>query len=111
MPRPELMVLRHTHVQAADDTDGWIPAAEAISRFYRTFDAWFGNKATVDGFLDPSPEAKFAERPEFGLDSLHNTAMIGPPDEVIERIRHYQELCVDEHSFWCDNSMSHQEKK
>ncbi len=56
MPRPELMVLRHTHVHAAEDADGWRPAAEAINRFYRTFDAWFGNSTTPEnGFLAPSP--------------------------------------------------------
>ena len=112
VPRPELMVLRHTHVHPADEPDGWLPAAQAISRFYRTFDAWFGNKTTpVDGFLDPSPESKFAGRPEFELDSLHKTAMIGTPDDVIERIRFYRDLGVDEYSFWCDNSLSHEEKK
>jgi alkanesulfonate monooxygenase SsuD/methylene tetrahydromethanopterin reductase-like flavin-dependent oxidoreductase (luciferase family) len=110
--RPELMVLRHTHVHAEDDPDGWLPAAEAISRFYRTFDAWFGNKTTpVNGFLDPSPESKFADRPEFQPESLHKTAMIGTPAEVIERIRYYEELGVDEFSFWCDNSLSHEEKR
>ena len=86
--------------------------ARAISRFYRTFDAWFGNKTTpVDGFLEPSPEEKFAGRPEFELDSLHKTAMIGTPDEVIERIGHYRDLGVDEYSFWCDNSLPHEEKR
>ena len=43
-PARDLMVLRHTHVHAAEDPDGWRPAAEAIAKFYRTFDAWFGNK-------------------------------------------------------------------
>jgi alkanesulfonate monooxygenase SsuD/methylene tetrahydromethanopterin reductase-like flavin-dependent oxidoreductase (luciferase family) len=110
--RPEIMVLRHTHVHAAEDPDGWRPAAEGISRFYRTFDAWFSNKNTpVDGFLEPSPEAKFENRPEFELESLHRTAMIGTPDQVIERLRHYQELGIDEFSFWCDNSLSHDEKR
>ena len=110
--RPELMVLRHTHVHAEDDPDGWLPAAEAISRFYRTFDAWFANLTTpVNGFLDPSPESKFADRPEFQPESLHKTAMIGTPAEVIERIRYYEELGVDEFSFWCDNSLSHEEKR
>ena len=91
VPRPEIMVLRHTHVHSADDPDGWRPAAEAISRFYRTFDAWFGNKTTpVNGFLEPSPESKFEGRPEFELESLHRTAMIGTPEEVIERLRYYQ---------------------
>lgn len=112
VPRPELMVLRHTHVHPADEPDGWVPAAQAIARFYRTFDAWFGNKTTpVDGFLDPSPESKFVDRPEFELDSLHKTAMIGTPDEVIERVGFYRDLGVDEYSFWCDNSLPHAEKK
>lgn len=112
VPRPELMVLRHTHVHSADEPDGWKPAAAAISRFYRTFDAWFGNKtAPVNGFLEPSPESKFAEVSAFELESLHKTAIIGTPEEVISRVRHYQQLGVDEFSFWCDNSLSHEEKK
>lgn len=111
VPRPELMVLRHTHVHAAEDADGWRPAAEAINRFYRTFDAWFGNSTTPEnGFLAPSPEAKFAERPEFAPEALRTTAMIGTPAEVIERLRAYEELGVDEYSFWIDTGLSHEEK-
>lgn len=110
--RPDLMVLRHTHVHSADDPDGWRPAAEAIQRFYRTFDAWFGNKVTpTNGFLDPSPLSKFEGRPEFEPESLHKTAMIGTPEEVIDRLRFYQELGVDEFSLWSDNSLPHEEKK
>lgn len=37
--RPQLMVLRHTHVHAADDPEGWKVGATAIAKFYRTFDA------------------------------------------------------------------------
>ncbi|MEU9791276.1 LLM class flavin-dependent oxidoreductase [Streptomyces sparsogenes] len=112
VPRPDLMVLRHTHVHSPDEPDAWRPAAEAINRFYRTFDAWFGNKATpVNGFLEPSPRSKFEGRPEFEPESLHRTAMIGTPDEVIERLRFYEELGIDEYSFWIDNGLSHDEKR
>ncbi|GAB3296256.1 LLM class flavin-dependent oxidoreductase [Pseudoclavibacter terrae] len=110
--RPEIMVLRHTFVHDEADPEGWRPAAEGVNKFYRTFDAWFGNKTDpVDGFLEPSPEAKFAERPEFTPESLHRTAMIGTPDEVITRLREYEALGVDEFSFWSDNSLSHEQKK
>jgi alkanesulfonate monooxygenase SsuD/methylene tetrahydromethanopterin reductase-like flavin-dependent oxidoreductase (luciferase family) len=110
--RPKIMVLRHTHVHSADDPEGWRPAAAAINKFYRTFGSWFANKSTpVDGFLEPTPESAVADRPEFGLDSLHETAMIGTPDAVVERLRHYEKLGVDEYSFWIDNSLSHAEKK
>ncbi|GGA61650.1 monooxygenase [Pseudoclavibacter endophyticus] len=110
--RPELMVLRHTHVHSPDDPEGWRPAAEGINRFYRTFDAWFGNQtAPRNGFLEPSPESKFEGRDEFSPESLHRTAMIGTPTEVIERIRHYESLGVDEYSFWIDNSLTHEQKR
>ncbi|MBO8191077.1 LLM class flavin-dependent oxidoreductase [Streptomyces oryzae] len=112
VPRPELMVLRHTHVHSPEDPDGWRPAAEAIQRYYRTFDAWFGNDRTPEnGFLDPSPAAKFEGRPEFEPESLHQTAMIGTPDELIERLRRYEALGIDEYSFWIDNSLPHEEKR
>ncbi|MEU3309876.1 LLM class flavin-dependent oxidoreductase [Nocardiopsis sp. NPDC006832] len=112
VPRPELMVLRHTHVHSPEDPDGWRPAAEAIQRYYRTFDAWFRNKeAPKGGFLEPSPVSKFAERPEFEPESLRRTAVIGTPDEVVERLRRYEELGIDEYSFWIDNSLPHEEKR
>lgn len=112
VPRPQIMVLRHTHVHSADDPDGWRVAAEGIAKYYRTFDAWFGNTTTAtDGFLEPSPEAKFEERPEFALESLRRTAMIGTPDEVIARLHTYRDLGIDEFSFWIDNSLGHEQKR
>ena len=110
--RPELMCLRHTFVHAKEDTDGWQPAAEAISTFYRTFSSWaFGKQPPVNGFLPPAPLEQFGQRPEFDLEAIHRSAMIGDADTVIERIRHYGELGVDEYSYWIDNSMSHEDKK
>ncbi|OEC37401.1 Flavin-dependent oxidoreductase, luciferase family (includes alkanesulfonate monooxygenase SsuD and methylene tetrahydromethanopterin reductase) [Pseudomonas cuatrocienegasensis] len=112
VPRPQLMVLRHTHVHSPQEPDGWKVGAEAISHFYRTFDAWFGNKQTpVNGLLPASPLEKFKDRPEFELQNIRKNTMIGTPAEVIARIRHYQELGVDEFSFWADNSLPHAEKK
>ncbi len=65
----------------------------------------------MDGFLDPSRDSKFEGRPEFDLESLHRTAMIGTPDQVVERLRYYQQLGIDEFSFWCDDSLSHEQKR
>ncbi|MCI1262797.1 MAG: LLM class flavin-dependent oxidoreductase [Tetrasphaera jenkinsii] len=111
VPRAELMALRHTFVHSADEPDAWVPAAEAISRFYRTFSSWaFGKTPPTNGFLPPAPLEQFAERPEFELEAIHTSAMIGTPEQVIERIRYYGELGVDEYSYWIDNSMSHEEK-
>lgn len=110
--RPEILVLRHSYVHSPDDPEGWRVGAAGVNTYYRTFGAWFSNKNTpVNGFLDPTPEAVFADKPEFSLDSLHETAMIGTPDEVIERLRHYEALGVTEYSFWSDMPISHEEKK
>lgn len=109
--RPEIMVLRHTHVHAEGDTDGWRAPAEAINLYYRTFDAVFGNKSpAVDGFIEPTTKEAFAERPEFDPENLRKTAMVGSPAEIVNRLRAYEALGVDEYSFWIDNSMSHAEK-
>ena len=69
------------------------------------------DEPTIVIVLEPSPEEKFADRPEFTPESLHQTAMIGTPEEVIERLRHYEALGVTEFSLWSDNSLTHEEKK
>ncbi|MGW1783211.1 hypothetical protein ACWCQQ_29345 [Streptomyces sp. NPDC002143] len=37
--------------------------------------------------------------------------MIGTPAEVIARLCSYEELGVDEYSFWIDNSLPHEDKR
>lgn len=110
VPRPQLMVLRHTFVH--EPGGDWQTGAKAIARFYRTFEGWFFNKQTpVNGFVEPTPEEAVKDRPEYALDNIHKNVMIGTPEEIIARIREYERLGVDEFSFWNDNSMSHAEKK
>ncbi|MDO5368212.1 LLM class flavin-dependent oxidoreductase [Kocuria sp.] len=109
---PDIMVLRHTYVHSPEDPEGWGAGAAGISKFYRTFSAWaFGKKNPHNGFLEPTPEENFAERPEFELETIRRNSVIGTPDEVIERVRGYENMGYDEYSFWTDNSMTHEEKK
>lgn len=108
--RPQLMVLRHTHVHT--EPEGWEVGAKAIAYFYRSFEGWFrNNQQPVDGFVQPISEEEVKERPEYDLNNIRKNVMIGTPEEVIARIRHYQELGVDEFSFWADNSLPFEEKK
>ncbi|MGC3905089.1 LLM class flavin-dependent oxidoreductase [Corynebacterium variabile] len=110
--KPEIMVLRHTFVHSPDEPEAWRPAAEAVSRYYRTFSSWaFGKKTPENGFIDPQPLETVAERPEFDVDSLHKSAMIGTPEEVTARLKNYEDMGYDEYSYWIDNSMAHEEKK
>lgn len=109
---PEIMCLRHTYLHSADDPEGWRPGAEAVSRYYRTFSSWaFGKKEPVNGFLDPQPLSSVAERPEFDVDALHRSAMIGTPEEVTARLKTYEDMGYDEYAYWIDNSMTFEEKK
>lgn len=109
---PQIMVLRHTYVHSTEDSDGWRAGAAGISKFYRTFSAWaFGKQDPDNGFLEPMPEENFAERPEFELETIRRNSVIGTPNEVIERVRGYENMGYDEYSFWTDNSMTHEEKK
>lgn len=83
-----------------------------MSRYYRTFSSWaFGKKVPENGFLDPQPLETVKDRPEFDLDSLHRSAMIGTPEEVTARLKSYEDMGYDEYSYWIDNSMTHEEKK
>lgn len=110
--KPEIMVLRHTFVHSSDDPEGWRPGAQAVSRYYRTFNSWaFGDNVPKNGFLDPQPLDTVKDRPEFDIDSLHKSAMIGTPDEITDRLRSYEDMGYDEYAYWIDNSMSFEEKK
>lgn len=109
---PEIMVLRHTYVYDEAEPEGWRKGAEAVNKFFRTFDAWAGNKTTpTDGFLDPSPVEKFDDRPEMQPESLRKASMIGTPDEVIARLKTYEAMGINEFSYWMDSSLSHAEKE
>lgn len=108
---PELMVLRHTYVHEAADPEGWRVGADAISKYFRTFAAWGANDTTPKhGFLEPKPVEDFAEGSAMLPDSLRKAAMIGTPDEVIARLKTYEEMGIHEFGYWIDNSMSHAEK-
>lgn len=83
VPPPEPMVLRHTHVHSPDEPDGWRQAAEAISRLYRTFDAWFGNRTTPQNGSECRSRSRHAGR--FGV-PLTDACTDPPPSGLLRRI-------------------------
>ena len=113
VPRPQLMVLRHTHVHADDDPDGWKVGGEGDLTLLPHLRCLVRQQDHAGQRLpraEPGSEVRRSAR-SLQLEILHKTAMIGTPDEIIPRIKYYQELGVDEFSFWCDNSLPHAEKK
>ncbi|WIX32309.1 LLM class flavin-dependent oxidoreductase [Salinicola sp. JS01] len=112
VPRPELMLLRHTYVHEEDDPEGWRVGAEGLNRFYRHFLGWFKNESPVtDGYMPPASPESVADNPEFTLESLHRNMMVGTPGALTERLRYYESLGITEYSYWTDNTLSFEEKK
>ncbi len=110
LPRPKIMLLRHTYVGhgEADVARG----AREISAFYCYFSAWFKNQRPVrEGLIQPLSEQEMAAMDMYAPAVMRTNNVIGEPDEVIERLRHYQALGYDEYSLWIDSGMSFERKK
>ncbi|WP_423907714.1 LLM class flavin-dependent oxidoreductase [Candidatus Spongiihabitans sp.] len=110
VPRPKIMVLRHTFV-GANEAD-LSRAAEKLSEYYCVFGAWFKNSRPVhNGRIDPLSAEERAQIEMFSPDNMRANNIVGSPDRVIERLKHYESLGYDEYAFWIDTGMSHDTKK
>ena len=110
VPRPKIMLLRHTYV-AADEADAE-RGAEEVNRFYNYFGAWFKNEREISmGLIQPLTEAEIAAHPFYSPAAMRANNVIGPADEVIARLKRYEEMGYDEYSFWIDTGMSFARKK
>lgn len=109
-PRPKVMLLHHTYVASdGDDTD---KAAGELSRFYNYFGAWFQNKRPVtQGLMEEISETDMANNAMMAAGNLRNDLTLGTAQEVIDRIRRYEDLGYDEYSFWIDSGMSFERKR
>ena len=110
VPRPKIMVLRHTYVAEDEAEIEW--AAKTLSDWYCTFGAWFKNNRPVhNGSIEPLSEEEKAAIDMFSPSEMRQNHIIGTPDHVIERMQYYESLGYDEFSFWLDNGMDHATKK
>jgi alkanesulfonate monooxygenase SsuD/methylene tetrahydromethanopterin reductase-like flavin-dependent oxidoreductase (luciferase family) len=109
-PRPKIMLLHHTYVASdADDADR---GAQELSRFYNYFGAWFQNKRPVkQGLMSAISDADIAANSMMAAKTLRRDLTIGTAQEVIDRIKRYEDLGYDEFSFWIDSGMSTERKR
>ncbi len=109
--RPKLMLLRHAYV--VDTPAGRETASRAILTWYAYFESWVRNRHLVrEGFLPPLSDAEMAAlQPFYTIEQGIANHVIGTPDEVIARLRHYEQLGVDEFSIWIDNTEPHHKKR
>ena len=108
--RPKIMLLRHTFV-GADEAEV-VRGARDVSRFYCHFGAWFKNERPVSqGLIQELSEAEMAAMEMFSPIKMRANNVIGTPEEVIARLKHYEALGYDEYSFWIDTGMPFERKK
>lgn len=109
-PRPKIMLLHHTYV-ASDQADAE-RAARELSRFYNYFGAWFQNKRPVrQGLIELISAEDMAANELMAPQNLARDLTIGTPRQVIDRIKHYEDLGYDEFSFWIDSGMTPERKR
>ncbi|MGX9357404.1 LLM class flavin-dependent oxidoreductase [Roseobacteraceae bacterium S113] len=109
-PRPKIMLLHHTYVASdAEDADR---GAQELSRFYNYFGAWFANKRPIsNGHMERLSEADIAGNKMMAAETLRRDLTIGTAQEVIDRLKRYEDLGYDEFSFWVDSGMSTERKR
>ncbi|MCA0996688.1 LLM class flavin-dependent oxidoreductase [Alloyangia pacifica] len=107
---PKIMLLHHTYV-GRDDADV-AQAAKEISRYYCYFGAWFQNKRPVrNGLIEALSDEEIAGNNMMAPENLLRDLTIGTKQEVIDRLRRYEDMGYDEFSFWIDTGMTHQRKR
>lgn len=109
-PRPKIMLLHHTYV--GSDADDVALAAQELSRFYNYFGAWFQNKRPVrQGLIAGPSETEMAANAMMAPENMARDLTIGTAQDVIDRIKRYQDMGYDEYSFWIDSGMSAERKR
>lgn len=109
-PKPKVMLLHHTYVGAdAADVD---LAAEELSRFYNYFGAWFQNKRPVSqGLMERISTEDMAQNAMMCPENMRRDLTVGTVQDVIDRIKRFEDLGFDEFSFWIDSGMSFKRKR
>jgi len=110
IPRPKIMLLNHTYV--AETEAEVLQGAKDISQFYCYFGAWFKNERPIEqGLLKTLSEEEMAKIEMYSPANMLANNVVGTPEQVINRLKHFEALGYDEYSFWIDSSMSYEKKR
>ena len=92
--RPKFAMMRHTAL--FEDEAGKQNATRAIQRQLSQFENLFKNLGDVNNGFPKSIEfGELENRAEYDPEMLNNNLMFGKPDEIIEKLKPYEELGVD----------------
>lgn len=108
--RPKIMLLLHTYV-GSDDADV-AQAARELSVYYNYFFAWFKNERPIrQGLIEALSEEDIAANQNLSPEVMRSNLPVGTADEVIRRLKVYEDLGYDEYSLWIDSGMIFERKK
>ena len=108
--RPTFAMMRHTAVYA--DQAGRDAAIAAIQGVLGQFENLFRNLGDVhNGFPKRIPLAELAEREQYDPGMLEQNLMFGSPDQVIEKLRLYETLGVDEFIYYASMGLGQKQQK
>ena len=94
-PRPRFMMMRRCCVYARPEE--WEVPVRASIEFGRRFENLFRNAGGVrNGFPEPVAFEVIANRGEYGPEALRENLVFGTPEEVVEKLRLYEEAGVDQ---------------
>ncbi|WP_261841929.1 LLM class flavin-dependent oxidoreductase [Aliamphritea ceti] len=108
--RPKIMILQHTYIGKTEDE--LAKAAAKLNEFYCYFGAWFKNERPINqGLIQQLTQDEIAAHPFYSAEKIRKDLMIGTSQQIIDRLKHYEDLGYDEFSYWTDSGMSRTEKE
>lgn len=108
--RPIMAMMRHTAVH--DRKEDWMVPVRAAQRQLSQFENLFKNMGDVEnGFPKSIPFDQLGNRAEYDPEMLTRNLMFGTPDQVIEKLKLYQALGVDEFIYYASLGLGLNEQK
>jgi alkanesulfonate monooxygenase SsuD/methylene tetrahydromethanopterin reductase-like flavin-dependent oxidoreductase (luciferase family) len=108
--RPVFALMRHTAVY--DRKDQWEVPIRAAQRQLGQFENLFKNLGDVNnGFPKQIPFEDLTNRDEYNPRMLSENLMFGTPDEVIAKLKRYEELGVDAFIYYASMGLGLAEQK
>ena len=108
--RPTFAMMRHTALY--DTKDEWEVPVRAAQRQLGQFENLFKNLGDVEnGFPKQIPFEELANRDEYNPRMLSDNLMFGTPDEVIGKLKTYEDHGVDEFIYYASMGLGLKEQK
>ena len=108
--RPTFSAMRHTCVY--DKKEDWMVPVEAARRQLAQFENLFKNAGGVDnGFPAMIDLSTLENRDEYDPNMLHENLMFGTPQEIVGKLRLYDDLGVDQFTYYASLGLGMKEQK